>query len=381
MKKTFLLFGLPLGLLACDQAPPSTAGNVDAAPSADAASVADVNRVGDAAPVADAAHAAPEASPMPDAALSVDAGAPDLALAPDAVVVRDAGAPARGVVHVVLFTHIEDNTPRGPLGSMESRLNYVELRTRMIELAQRMRMRGLPWVLQPDWKYLEAARMYEDARMMANTNDKNVFRYLREDLGVAMDPHSHENGGYNYTDVAHLLELLGVGGSTIIGGHIWDPALPMFQQWDRFRVPVAGERYPEASWRGDQLIGAGTPNHVNDPIVSGMWRPQDRDNYFTDDPSGNIMASGAWRGGVPGVQELIDLYARGTVPANTMLTASWNLRPMEITAAGGIDTIDEQTLMPLEAMQDAGNVLVTDFTTLGNIWRTGYGATGEFYRP
>jgi hypothetical protein len=149
-------------------------------------------------------------------------------------------------VRVVLFTHIEDNTPAGALGSAQSRQNYLLYRTKLIEMAHLAGNSGVPWSLQPDWKILEAALRYEDAALMETTNGKNFLRYLKEDLGVLIDPHSHENGGYNYSDVAHLLDSLGVGATTVIGGHIWDPDLPEFQEWDRFRVPVAGEHYPTA---------------------------------------------------------------------------------------------------------------------------------------
>lgn len=295
-------------------------------------------------------------------------------------VVADATV-TRGVVYVVVFTHIEDNSPVGMLGSEPSRTNYLALRSGLIALAQRARTRRIAWVLQPDWKYLEAARMYETATVMMSSNGKNVFRFLHEDLGVAVDPHSHENGGYNYTDVAYLLQELGVGGSTVIGGHIWDPALPQFQRWDRFRTTVAGVHYPSAMWRGDILIGAGTPNHVNDPLASGVWRPQDRDHFFTDTPAGNVVAVGAWHDEVVGVRALVDLYARGTIPARTMLTASWNVTPTDIMAPSGIDTIDSQVLMPLQTLQTAGQVVTTDFTSLVATWRTMYGASGTFYHP
>lgn len=285
----------------------------------------------------------------------------------------------RGLVHVVLFTHIEDASPGGTLGSAQSRTSYRGLRSRLLDMAKRARAHRLTWVLQPDWKYLEAARLYEDAEMTADTAGKNLFKYLRDDLQISIDPHSHENGGYNYADVAYLLEALGVGGSTVIGGHIWDPALPQFQQWDRFRTAVGGEHYPTASWRGDILIGAGTPNHVNDPLLSGVWRPKDRDNYFTDDPSGNIVSIGSWHNGASGVQELVDLYARGVVPATTMLTASWNIRPTELMTS--VDNVETSTLVPIEKMRGAGQIEVTDFTSLVAKWRTTYGARGTIYRP
>ena len=277
--------------------------------------------------------------------------------------------------HVVLFTHIEDTTPAGMLGSTESRAAYAALRAKLIQMAERAAAHDLPWVLQPDYKLLEAARLYEDPA------EKNLLRYLHEDLGVAIDPHSHESGGYNYSDVAYLLDVLEVGGSTVIGGHIWDPSLAQFQEWDRFRAPVAGSKYPEAMWRGDILIGAGTPNHVNDPLVSGVWRPRDRDHYFEHDPSGNIIALGAWHDEVAGVEELVATRASGSVPADVMLTASWNIRPTSLTAANGIDEIERTVLVPLAELRDRGDIVVTDFQTLVATWQTDYGARAFVYEP
>jgi hypothetical protein len=284
-------------------------------------------------------------------------------------------------VNVVLFTHIEDNSPSGTLGSTENRAQYISIRRKLIEMAELMLSYDLQWVLQPDWKILEAALLYEDSDTTVDTGGKNFLLYLRDDLGVVIDPHSHENGGYNYTDVAYLIEILDVGGSTVIGGHIWDPSLPQFQEWDRFREPVPGLRYPEASWRGDILIGASTPNHVNDPLVSGVWRPQDRDHFFVDDPSGNIVAIGAWHDEVAGVKELVNLYTDGTVPPNVMLTCSWNITPTSIMAVDGLDKIEDMVLIPIAEMRDDGLVVVTDFTTLVERWESQFGGEAFLYRP
>ncbi len=311
----------------------------------------------------------------------VDAGALDAGSAVDASAPSDAGPPRRGVVHVVLFTHIEDNTPGGVLGTDMARMGYLRLRARLIEMAELAQRYSLPWVLQPDWKYLEAALLYEDAATTADTGGMNLFLYLRDVLGAVIDPHSHENGGYDYPDVAYLLEQLGVGGSTVIGGHIWDPTLPQFQEWDRFRVAVAGEHYPSASWRGDILIGAGTPGHVNDPLVSGVWRPRDRDRFFEDDPAGNIVAVGAWEGQLDGVRELVALHADGTIPPEQLLTASWNLGPSSLTAVDGITAIEATVVAPIAALRDEGAVVVTDFTSLVATWRTEYGARSTLYMP
>lgn len=196
-------------------------------------------------------------------------------------------------------------------------------------------------------------------------------------MGVVIDPHSHEGGGYNYTDVAYLLETLGVGGSTVIGGHIWDPTLPQFQQWDRFRAPVIGMTYPQAIWRGDILMGSGTPNHVNDPIVSGVWHPKDRFNYWEDDPAGNIVSVGAFKGDVAGISELTGLSRAGQINATCMLTASIPIMPADIIPAGGLTTIENTVLGPVAAL--SSQVVVTDFTALVNTWKQQLGGRGCTY--
>ena len=282
-------------------------------------------------------------------------------------------------VYAVLFTHIEDNTPAGTLGSSQSRQNYLLYRNGLISMGNLAHGHGVPWSLQPDWKMLRAALLYEDVTLTGNTNGKNFLRYLKEDLGVVIDAHSHENGGYNYTDVAHLLDSLGVGGTTVIRGHIWDPGYPQFQEWDRFRVLVAGEMYPGALWRGDILMGSGTPNHVDDPVVSGVWRPRDRDHYFEDDPSANIVAIGQYKGALSDIAELRDLYRTGAVPANVMLTTSFHVKPSSIISPGGISAIEDTVITPIVAMRDSGAVVATDFTQLVQAWQTSFSSRGFLY--
>lgn len=283
-------------------------------------------------------------------------------------------------VYVVLFTHIEDNTPTGTLGSAQSRAAYLDWRNDLIAMAELARRTGVPWVLQPDWKFLEAALLFEDSATTASTGGRNLLRYLKDSLGVIIDPHSHENGGYNYTDVAYLLDQLGVGGSTVIGGHIWDPSLPQFAEWDRYRSAVAGRKYPHYSWRGDILTGAGTPNHTNDPVVSGVWRPRNRSNFFTDDPAGNIVSIGPFSRDVAGVSTLWNLGKAGTIASSCILTSSYHVRPADITNASALAGVERDVIAPLVSLRTAGQVVLTDFTSLVSTWRSQYSATGCVYQ-
>lgn len=286
----------------------------------------------------------------------------------------------RPPIYTVIFTHIEDTTPTGTLGTAQAHTNYLLWRDRLIQMANLTRRYNMSWVLQPDWKFLEAARLYEDAATMASTGGVNLLRYLRDHLGVVIDPHSHEGGGYNYPDVAYLLEQLGVGGSTVIGGHVWDPALPQFAHWERFRVPVAGEKYPSALWRGELLMGSGTPGHTNDPIVSGMWRPKDPNNYFVDDPLANISAVGAYKGDIAGITTLRSLYETGRFDATCMLTNTIHVFPSTISSAEGLASVERDVVLPLQSLRDSGHVEITNFTALAATWKSRFGGKACLYQ-
>ena len=283
-------------------------------------------------------------------------------------------------VQVVLFTHIEDQSPVGVIGSAAARTSYLALRNSLLQMAALTGRYRVRWSLQPDWKFLLAALQYEDVTTRATTGGLNVLRYLRDSLNVAIDAHSHEGFGYNYTDVAHLLDSLGVGGTTVIGGHIWDPSFPQFSAWDRFRVPVRGAQYPSALWRGDILMGSGTPNHVSDPTVSGVWRPTNRNNYFVDDPAGNIACIGGWKNDVAGISELVAIYRSKQAPATCMLTASMPIQPSLVTTTAGLAQIESTFIKPLVVLRDSSQVVITDFTALVATWKRSFNGRACTYQ-
>ncbi|MGC6513189.1 MAG: hypothetical protein ACON4N_01745 [Myxococcota bacterium] len=310
----------------------------------------------------------------------------------DTVVDGDTDGSDRPPVHVVVMTHIEDTTPGGSLEAPGARPQYLEVRSALLQTAALMQGEGLTWVLQPDWKVLEAALLFEDKALMSNTGGMNVFAHLHDALGVRLDPHSHETQGYNYTDVAHLLDVLGAGGSTVMGGHIWDPELDLFQRWDRYRAPEAGGRYPKATWQAEILIGAGTPNHTNDPLVSGLWRPQDRDHFFEHDEGANLISIGSGirlydvdrddrpAAFVEAVTALVADQAEGATPAGQVVTAYLNVGYEYLRTAASREDLQTEMLAPLAALQASGDIVVTDFQDIATVWQA-HGAAGELYEP
>jgi hypothetical protein len=126
-------------------------------------------------------------------------------------------------------------------------------------------------------------------------------------------------------------------------------------------------------------MGSGTPNHVNDPIVSGVWRPQDRYHYFVHDSAANIAAIGQFHGTIEDIRELDSLYRSGTVPPYFMLTSSYHIKPATITRAGGIAAIEDSVIRPVAALRDSGMVVPTNFTALVGTWQTSFNSRGYIY--
>ena len=106
------------------------------------------------------------------------------------------------------------------------------------------------------------------------------------------------------------------------------------------QTPVSGQRYPSFAWGGNILMGSGTPNHVNDPIVSGVWRPRNPNQYFEDDPSGNIACVGAWQSDIAGISELSSLYQSGRVEPTCLLTSTHHITAADIGSANGLAAVE-----------------------------------------
>ncbi|KXK55039.1 MAG: peptidase S8/S53 subtilisin kexin sedolisin [Chlorobi bacterium OLB7] len=284
--------------------------------------------------------------------------------------------PQNGVVYVCLFMHNEDNLLRD-LTSQVSQERYVQNRAALVEFCRMIQRNGVAFNWEPEWLFLEAALKWETPELMAQTNGKNIVRFIKEDMGISVDPHSHEQKGYNYADVACLIDSLGVKPTTVIGGHVWDPESPNFQEWDRFRQPLRGSKYPWYVWPGNILIGSGTPNHVNDPSPSGVWRPKDRYNYFVDDPNANVYAVGQYASTVEGVRQLVDLYKNGAISSDKILTATFSTGQGRLP--GETKPFEDTVVKPLLEMQARGEVKIVTFVELIRLFEEEYGGAGHIY--
>ena len=125
-------------------------------------------------------------------------------------------------------------------------------------------------------------------------------------------------------------------------------------------------------------MGSGTPDHINDPVVSGVWRPLSPFSYFEDDPTGNIAAVGQWRSHIAGVVELTEHYRSGLVPTTCMLTASFHITPSSLS---NLTRVQSDVLSPLRSLRASGRVELTDFTSLVSTWHSRFGGQACVHTP
>jgi len=281
-----------------------------------------------------------------------------------------------GVVYVVLFMHNED-TIFGDIDDPATAGAYQRQRAGLVEMASYLYENDVSFAWQSDWKFLQGVLKYETLELMDSTGGKNLVRWLREDMGIAVDAHSHEHFNYNYADVACLIDSLGVPPTDIIGGHIWDPYNEKYADWERFRQPLPGSQFPHYTWNGRVLIGSGTPGHTYDPQPSGIWRPADKYRYWQDDPDGNVLCVGQYTGDLAGVQELVQLYRSDAIPADQILTCT--IHTPQNFYSGFMDDFQQNLIEPLLQMQANGDIQLVNFSELVEIWETEFDSQAHIY--
>ena len=287
---------------------------------------------------------------------------------------------AAPVLHLAIATHSEDTFHPETPDYSASKSSYTNSRNALIAFAQLMQARNIPWNWECDWNFLNAAYTNEvlspDAALLAQTGGTNIVAWLRYTMGVETDPHSHELGGYNYADVAYLFTRLGVTPSSVVGGHIWDPSYATWQNWPRFTGSgLRGLRYTNYIWRPWLLMGAGTPQHVRDPVATGLWLPAATDAFFAHTNTGSIAAWGMWTEERFG--ELLDLLATNGVPTNRLWTAGIVFGQQDFIKPGYLTNLVAPMLDTLAALRDAERLRFVQFEQGLRIWTNQFSASGE----
>jgi len=325
--------------------------------------------------------------------LAGGAGTARAAGAPDPHDVSNDGSDGP-LIYVMVFSHNEEPGANYP-NFAQDRSAYERLRGRLVKLSRYFKKMEIPWNWGSEWNFLEAVKKYEvnaqSPSLLNQTNGKNIVWYLKAN-GAEIDPHSHEHSGYNYADVAHLIKQCSVTPSSVVGGHIWDPDSPNFQNWPRFVDGIRGKKYgKQAFWKATILTGAGTSDHVNDPICSGVWRPKSAQKFFTHSPGGKMLSIGKWNPGKADHEGTCDMIGKlmtslkkGDVPRDKMYTSCFAFFPNGESRLDGDDYekyLTGEVFERLLKWRGSGPIRFIHFEDVPNILRNRYGGKGYIHGP
>jgi len=281
-------------------------------------------------------------------------------------------------VYVSVVSHNEENERR--FGSLDTKQGYLEFRENLLRFAHMLKRYGAKYNWQSEMRFLRAVEQFDKGEILESTNGKNIVRYLKEDLGFEVDPHSHERGYiegevYNYADVAYMFERLGVKPSKVVGGFLYWP--PEDASWEKFRNPLRGKIYNYV-WKAEILWGAAVLYHRNnqDDFSSGIWRPKDKYHFTEHDENSNLIyvgtgylfdRTGKW------IKNLVSKIKNGEIPGNKIYTATL-IMVEDFLLKGGEEAFNrwEKTLHELSEYAARGDIVWAGLSEVVEIWKKRY---------
>jgi hypothetical protein len=305
-------------------------------------------------------------------------------------------------VYVTLYSHNEDSWT-SVVGTFD---NYLKYRRNLVERLQIIEEYGAVLNWQTDQVVAQAMVDFEPLveqqrpEAWAQTNNKNILRYMVEDMGNSVDPHTHK---MSMADIAHLIEQLNVTPSKTIGGvRALDcgKSYRGFLQFTDWKGEsdigadglVRGKDFPQAEWKPNILTVAAMGGHWHDEMSSGVWRPGIKEDFYKDQGPGNIIiigsgythdvsnigpvqdASGAIVYAEKGayVKELVDKITSGDVPSGKLYTASVSIRDnQQIRLDSGNVNVNEglrEYLEELKPLHDKGLIKYMSYEDVAQKW-------------
>lgn len=282
-------------------------------------------------------------------------------------------APNTATIYVNIVSHNEDTlSPSQGYDFYADPAEFQEQRDATATFAAMLAENGAKYDFQTDWNFLLGVEKHD--REDELTNNKNLLRYLVEDLGMSVDPHSHEHLGYNYADVAYLISKLGVTPSGVVGGFIAGPA-EQSKLENYWNGAITGSKYPSYSWTPRMLWGGGTGLHIDESSlwISGVWRPQDAEHFDTHDADAPIPVIGHYSSTWEGLDDLLAKQANGELEDGKMYT---------VTIMNRQDSYDDAYIAEFEEKLKtyadetaAGKIIWVTIPETLTIWQTQYNET------
>ncbi len=283
-------------------------------------------------------------------------------------------ASSKNPIYLTIVSHNEEPASGRYPDFLANETVFWEHRAAILKFAEAVTAAGAKYDWQSDWNFLKAVAKYDHGT--TDTAGKNIVQYLSEDLGVEVDPHAHEST-YNYADVAYLIQQLGVEPSHVVGGFLVSPIADSKVEY--FWNPLTSTVDSNYTWQAELLWGGGSPNHVSDYAIAGMWRPSSAEEYLTHRPDAPLPNIGTYTSSWDGVDDLLTKQASGELPSNLMYTVSIMVNQDAMTDP---TTIDE-TVTAIHQYDDAiasGEVQWINLADALTIWQDQYDSVPNIYQ-
>ncbi|MBK7147506.1 MAG: hypothetical protein IPH78_01480 [Bacteroidetes bacterium] len=173
---------------------------------------------------------------------------------------------------------------------------FNKYRNLLVTMCDTFRAKGAKYNSQHDWAFLEGAKLYDNGSH-ANTNNKNIFQWMRDDNNglIELDAHAHMTQK-NYTDVVWYYQQLGITPSKVVGGFLYDTVMNAAMpgsNWTQMQDSLPGKTRPFMKFQFDILWGGGTGNHQGvDLSPVGIWQPDTMKNILTHNGSRHLVLLG-----------------------------------------------------------------------------------------
>lgn len=285
----------------------------------------------------------------------------------------------------------------------EDAATFAAVRRNTKLLADTIRVKNASWNFQSDWTFLIGVFTF-DNKGDASTNGKNIIRWFREDNNnrIEIDAHSHEDYGYNYADVAKLLDSAGGKPTTIVGGFVYNSRMNdasvggvciKGRTWDSLGRGLWGVKFPSFNYTFDILWGGAfgrdvngciQGGHTNDANTLGIWRPKAASNtdFFVHDPKqpmiylgngyGNAVDSTAnVQDNINQVIAVLDSIQSGKLPPNKLYVYCIDIHQKYFRWAGYPAKVG-QIIEALKPYVQQGRLVWNTLTDKVNLWKTRY---------
>ncbi len=248
-------------------------------------------------------------------------------------------------------------------------------RNAVVRFAQMLHDKGVKYNFQSDWNFLMAEIMFDTGT--SSTNNKNLIKYLVEDLGFEVDPHAHETN-YNYADVAYLISQLIEGEpSHTVGGYIAYP--PDSSKIEYFRDTIYGWHY-DYKWKAEILWGGATKFHQNEDslYVAGIWKPKDNYHYLLHDEYAPLPEIGRYLPNWRGLHDLLKKQEKGELHSGRIYTITIFVSQNFLLDTNFINAFSKK-IDSLKPYVDSGRIVWVGLAEVVDIWRTHYDARPNLY--